>query len=72
MQRSLITLVLTGVVLASDTPTQHNQILPEWLLTMPQKMTADDDYDDDIDHDEEDEDVDNLIYTSPACTIFIT
>ena len=39
---------------------------------MPQKMTADDDYDDDIDHDVEDEDIDSLIETSPACTVVIT
>ena len=38
---------------------------------MPQKVTADDEYDD-IDHDDEDEDVDNLTYTSPAYGILIT
>ena len=45
------------VALASDTPTQHNYVLPERLLNMPQKVTADAyDCDNDIDHDE---DVDN-------------
>ena len=52
------------VALASDTPIQHN-VLPERLLNIPQKVTADDDYDNDIHHD--DDDVDNLTNTSPAC-----
>ena len=34
-----------------------------------QKVTADDDYYNDIDHDE---DVDNLTYTSPACAKVFT
>ena len=52
------------------TLTMMMKMLTIWL-TMPQKVTADDEYDD-IHHDDEDEDVDKLTYTSPACAKVIT